>query len=130
MGTRLVCLERGRHVAPEEVQRIILKPTMHFMGSVIPPCIDVILQDRTRYTLHGDGSESGCRRLAAAKDAEIARLRDVLSEPVACADLRGDDGLPHRWTARMQDAWNEARDIVSLTNSRPAPASLPDQNQD
>lgn len=43
-----------------------------------------------------------------------AHLREALGELVECASLRGDNDLPHPaddpllWTARMQEAWNNA----------------------
>jgi len=46
---------------------------------------------------------------------EIERLREALEELIECADLRGDADLPHPaddpllWTARMQEAWDNAR---------------------
>jgi len=49
---------------------------------------------------------------------EIERLRKALRELIEVADLRGDSTLPHPaddphlWTARMQDAWNIARQAL------------------
>lgn len=51
-------------------------------------------------------------------EAVIDRLRGALSELVEVAELRGDSDLPappddpRLWTARMQEAWDEARRIV------------------
>ena len=53
-----------------------------------------------------------------ALEAEIERLRDVLSELVECAELRGDNELPKPeddpvlWSARMQTAWDEAERVI------------------
>lgn len=63
--------------------------------------------------------------LEANQAAEIERLRarieeleDALRELIECGDLRGDTSLPHpaddpvTWTARMQDAWDDARSVI------------------
>ena len=47
--------------------------------------------------------------------AEVDRLREVATELLKVADLRGDSELPHPaddpidWTARMQEAWDDLR---------------------
>lgn len=56
--------------------------------------------------------------LAAAREK---RLREALEELLECADLRGDSELPHpaddpkRWTARMQEAWDDCRAALAET---------------
>lgn len=59
--------------------------------------------------------------------AHAAALRDALEELVEVARLRGDNELPHPsddpklWTARMQDAWDNAADLLEAP---PAAQSL------
>lgn len=54
----------------------------------------------------------------AARTAQLKRTAEALEELVTVADLRGDAELPHPsddpklWTARMQAAWDEARELV------------------
>lgn len=51
-------------------------------------------------------------------EERIEFLEAVLGELVEVAILRGDNNLPHSaddpalWTARMQEAWDEARDAI------------------
>jgi len=56
------------------------------------------------------------RRLA--QEIENEHLRSALIELVEVATLRDDNDLPHpadddkKWTARMQEAWNTAEELV------------------
>lgn len=55
--------------------------------------------------------------------AAMAEYRDALLELVEVADLRGDSQLPHPsddpllWTARMQQAWDDARTILGRSDA-------------
>jgi hypothetical protein len=55
----------------------------------------------------------------AELEAESQRRLNIISELVEVADMRGDADLPHpaddpkMWTARMSDAWDEARNEIS-----------------
>lgn len=66
------------------------------------------------YTTVGDGGKL---------QAEALALREALNELIEVADLRGDSDLPHPsddpklWTARMIDAWDGGREVLSNTSA-------------
>lgn len=53
-------------------------------------------------------------------DTGMTTPLEALEELLEVADLRGDSTLPHPaddsvlWTARMQDAWDEARTAIPI----------------
>lgn len=59
------------------------------------------------------------KAIAEAHDDRDTPAFNALFELVECAELRGDADLPHpaddekHWTARMQEAWDTARELTA-----------------
>ena len=82
---------------------------------------------KERKFLEGDRDEVKLQLNEAITDKEALRQQlaerevviDVASELLECAQLRGDNKLPHPaddeklWTARMQDAWRGLEDALA-----------------
>ncbi len=96
----------SRHVhdpdLPEEVRDALDQLAKEVQRYAVGVCEDC------KHAYVGQKLSAGCSH------CELDRMREALSELVECADLRGDSDLPHPaddpllWTARMQEAWDNA----------------------